>query len=152
MKQITYDIKNNKANTMYVYLSDTDHEYLLNTIMAIMSYMDELSISQDRDVKELVKWFERSSKIYPRNLRLNIKNSPRTMLAGTINNIKFGKQRDFSTTQLDYLEQIINKCVDAIEYCIQDKGIKLQDNWHLEKIETRENLWVRQNLSIIESI
>lgn len=141
MHKINYNIKSTSANTDYLYLEQDDMNVVQVSILGLLTYMTELSISKDKDVRDFTKWFTLPDKRYHYNSKLKRHNSPQSYLAGTINNIQFGNQKDFSLTQLQTIMDIVNTCVDVIEAIDGAKGINLQNNRLFTKIWIQENIW-----------
>jgi hypothetical protein len=141
MQKINYSIKHTTAHTDYLSLDKTDMATVQVTVLALLTYMTELSISRDKDVRDFIKWFTSPDKRYHYNSRLKRQNSPQSYLAGTINNIQFGNQKDFSLTQLQTIQDIVNTCVDIIDAIMDDKGVSLQSNRMFTKIWIQENIW-----------
>lgn len=142
MHKINYNIKHTNASTDYLSIDQTDMEVIQVSILGILTYMTELSISKDKEVRDFTKWFTTPDKRYLYNKKLNRNNSPQSFLAGTLNNIQFGNQKDFSLVQLQTIQTIINTCIDIIEAISDIKGIKLQDNQLFTRIWVQENVWV----------
>jgi len=107
--------------------------------------MSELSLSNDKDIRDFANWFKKPKKQFLYNSKLKRSNSPQSLLAGVINNIVFGDQRDFSLVQLEAIESIINTSIDIIEELERVKQIKLQSQPQFVKIFIQENLWGNQN-------
>jgi hypothetical protein len=141
MQKIYYDIKYTSASTDYLSLDDQDMATVQITVLGLLTYMTELSISKDKDVRDFTNWFTSSDKRYHYNSKLKRQNSPQSFLAGMINNIQFGSQRDFSLLQLQTIQEIINNCVDIIDALIDTKGINLQENKMFTKIWIQQNIW-----------
>ncbi len=132
--KINYTTKNTKSNNTYVEINSTDEYVLLKSILSINSYMQELCLSKDKDVLELINWYRTSNKSYPYNKRLERRNTPESMLGGLINNLVFGKQQNLSLEQLEYYEDIINTTVEAINILKTKKQIDLQSLPQMTKI------------------
>ena len=141
MHKINYNIKTTSASTDYLYLDANDMGVVQVSILGLLTYMTELSISKDKDVRDFTKWFTTTDKRYHFNSKLKRHNSPQSFLAGTINNIQFGNQQDFSLTQLQTIMDIVNTCVDVIEALDDAKAINLQNNRLFTKIWIQENIW-----------
>ncbi len=142
MQKILYNIKSTNASTDYLSLDKTDMDIVQITIMGITSYFNELSLSRDKDVKDFVKWYLTSDSRYHYNKKLRRQNSPQSYLAGTINNLHFGHQKDFSLTQLQTIQDIVNNCINIIEALSEIKGIDLQSNKLFTKFFIQENIWI----------
>jgi hypothetical protein len=140
IKKILYDVKRTSANTTYVSLDSSDKELIITSMISVMCYMQELSASKLQDIKDFVNWYNRPNKKYGHN-KLGKYNSPQTYLSGTMNNLQFGTQQDFSFTQLENLQDILNTSIDVIDAIEEEYKIKLQNNVIFEKIWLQENLW-----------
>lgn len=141
MHKIYYHIKSTSANTDYLSLDPSDMGVIQVSVLGLLTYMTELSISKDKDVRDFTKWFTTSDKRYHYNTKLKRHNSPQSYLAGTINNLQFGNQKDFSLTQLQTIMDIINLSVDIIDAITEAKDINLQQNRLFTKIFIQENIW-----------
>lgn len=126
--KIDYQIKNTNSNNTYIEVSRCDMDIFMQTVLSVNSYMQELCLSTDPDIRLVNNWWRGGDKRYPYNKRLGKRNTPETMIAGLINNIIFGKQDNLSLEQLPFYEEIINKCVELIEEIEYAKKIKLQAN------------------------
>jgi hypothetical protein len=142
MRKIYYDIKPTQANTDYLQLSQHDSDSITCEIYSILCYMNELQLSQDKDIKEFTNWFKKPNRNYPYNKKLKKHNSPQSMLAGMLNNIQFGNQQDYSLQQLEYIINILNICIDIIDEIKLTHNINLQTNQTHTKIWLQENLWI----------
>jgi hypothetical protein len=142
MHKINYDIKFTSASTDYVTLDDNDMATVQITVLSILTYMTELSIARDKRIRGFTTmWFTESDKRYHYNSKLKKHNSPQSYLAGTLNNIQFGNQRDLSLLQLQTLQDIINTSVDVITAVEEFMGSTLQQNKMFTKIWIQENIW-----------
>lgn len=141
MQKINYNIKSTQANTDYLYLEAEDMATVQVTVLGLLTYMTELSISKDKDVRDFTKWFTTPEKRYHYNSKLKRHNSPQSYLAGTINNLQFGNQKDFSLTQLQTIQDIVNLSVDIIDAITDAKDINLQQNRLFTKLWIQENIW-----------
>ena len=141
MLKINYDIKTTSANTQYLYLDDNDMATVQITVLGLLTYMTELSIARDKDIRDFAKWFTSSDKRYHYNSKLKRYNSPQSYLAGTLNNIQFGNQKDFSLMQLQTIQDIVNTSVDIIDAIMEAKDICLQQNKMFTKLWIQENIW-----------
>lgn len=132
--KINYTVKDTKSNNTYISINQKDKNTFILCVLSIMGYMQELSVSDDKDITDIIKWYRKSDKRYPYNKRLQKRNSPESMLAGVINNMMFGQQDDLSLEQLPHYEHIINLCVQLIYEVIRIKKITLQNDHALTKI------------------
>lgn len=142
MQKILYDIKYTSANTDYLSLDNNDMATVQITVLGLLTYMTELSIAKDKDIRDFTEWFTTTDKRYHYNSRLKRYNSPQSYLAGTINNLQFGNQQDFSLMQLQTIQDIVNTCVDIIDAIMGAKDINLQQNRMFTKVWIQENIWV----------
>jgi hypothetical protein len=53
------------------------------------------------------------------------------MMAGLINNVLYGNQRDLSVEQLPFYEEITNICAEVIEELITVKKLDLQPDYDI---------------------
>ena len=142
MHKINYSIKSTNASTDYLHLDKDDMEIVQVTIISLLAYMTELSIAKDKRIRDFTTvWFTKSDNRYHYNTKLKKHNSPQSYLAGTINNLQFGNQKDFSLVQLQTLQEIINTCVDIITAVEDFTGDTLQKNRMFTKIWIEENVW-----------
>ncbi|CAB4153362.1 hypothetical protein UFOVP623_3 [uncultured Caudovirales phage] len=140
MIKIFYDVKNTSATTNYMSISKQDMDYLISTVISIQSYMSELSLCPDKDVKDLLKWYKSPSKTLPYHSKWKKYNSPQTFISGTLNNIMFGSQVDLSEIQGQHLQNIISIFSGLVEV-LKDMKIDLQKSHNIEPIMFVENLW-----------
>lgn len=133
--KIGYLVKSTRSNNTYVEITKDDENLFLQSILSITHYIGELSLSQDEDVKQFVKWYRTTDKRFPYSKKLDKRNTPETMLCGIINNMLFGNQKNLSLEQLPYYEEIINNCVIVIKEIQKDKKIDLQVNPCLNMIK-----------------
>ena len=141
MHKINYNIKSTSANTDYLSLEQDDMATVQITVLGLLTYMTELSIAKDKDIRDFTKWFTTSDKRYHYNKKLSKYNSPQSYLAGTLNNIQFGNQKDFSLMQLQTIQDIVNTSVDIIDAIMEAKDINLQQNKMFTKLWIQENIW-----------
>lgn len=135
-----YDVKNTSATTTYMTISNEDMAFLQSQIIGIQSYMSELSLCPNQDVKDLLKWYTKPCKTLPFHSKWKKHNSPQTFIAGTLNNILYGTQEDLSEIQAGHLQNIINNFVGIVD-ALKDLNINLQKDNRLDQIMFTENLW-----------
>ena len=140
MHKILYDVKNTSATTTYMSISKTDLDYLQSQIISIQSYMSELSLCTNQDVKDLLKWYQKPSKTLPFHSKWKRNNSPQSFIAGTLNNLMYNGQQDLSQVQAEHLQNIINNFV-ALMDALREMKIDLQKNNVMDTIMFTENLW-----------
>ena len=141
IKKIVYDVKNTQASTQYITLPVEDKEIVVTSIIGVMCYMQELSLSKNQDIKDFINWFSRPHKRFLYNTKLSRNNSPQSYLAGTMNNLQFGTQQDFSLAQLEIVQDILNTSIDIIDAISEAHNIDLQNNQLFTKIWIQENVW-----------
>lgn len=141
IRKLLYDTKSTSANTTYVVLNTEDKEVLLTSIIGVMCYMQELCLSKNQEVKDFINWYTRPNKRHLYNNKLKRNNSPQSFLAGTLNNLQFGTQQDFSLTQLETIQDILNTSIDIIDAIREELKIDLQNNPVYTKIWIQENIW-----------
>ena len=142
MHKILYNVKKTRVNTDYLQIEDTDMQVLQFNILGILMYMNELSISKNKDVRDFHKWFNTTNKKYHYNNKLKRHNSPQSLLSGCMNNIQFGWQYNFTLLQLEVLQDVINTSIDIIQAIEEELEVKLQDKPLFNKIFIQENLWI----------
>lgn len=140
MKLILYNTKSTSANTTYVTMEEEDYNFISGAIVSLLTYMTELSLTSDTDIRKMTKWFTKSDKIYLYNRKMKRSNSPQSFLAGVLNNTLFGNQEDFSLIQLQTLENIFSKAINLVDE-IESRGVVLQEKKRFEDIFIREKLW-----------
>lgn len=143
MIKIFYDVKTTSATTTYMTIEKRDWDYLIAQIIGIQSYMSELSICSQIDVKDLTKWYTKPNKSLPFHSKFKKHNSPQSFISGMLNNHLYNGQRDCSEIQAQHLQMIINTFVGIVD-ALKDLKIDLQKNSTLETIMFTENLWSKE--------
>ncbi len=141
MYTIFYESKNTAANTEYVSISDQDKNLLIQSLMSLNFWLQEVSITGDKEIKDFTSWYAKSSKKYPYNSKIKKHNSPQSVVAGLINNLVFGTQRDFSLLQLELAQDLNNVLIDIVEVIKEEKNIDLQSKSLYTKVWTQVNIW-----------
>jgi hypothetical protein len=141
IRKIAYDVKNTSATTTYISLPPEDKEVLVTSIIGVMCYMQELALSKNQDIKDFANWFSKPHKRFLYNTKLSRNNSPQSYLAGTMNNLQFGTQQDFSLVQLEIIQDILNTSIDIIDAINEEHNIELQTNQLFTKVWVQENIW-----------
>lgn len=142
MMKIYYDTKNTSADTVYMSISKDDMDTIISICIGIQSYMSELSLCPNKDIKDLLKYYKSPNKTLPYHKQWRRHNSPQTFISGLINNIMFGSQFDISETQGQHLQNIINMMSEIITV-LEEVDIKLQKHNMIQSIMFVENLWER---------
>lgn len=142
MRIIYYTIKNTKANTNYMQIDKNDTDFLIESIISMQSYMGELSLCPNKDVRELLNWYTKSNKKLPFHKGWKKHNSPQTFISGILNNIMFGSQYDLTEVQASHIQEILNMYSDLIN-ALKPLDISLQTR-EQDCIMFSENLWTRQ--------
>jgi hypothetical protein len=140
--KIYYDTKNTSADTVYMSISKDDMDTIISICIGIQSYMSELSLCPNKDIKDLLKYYKSPNKTLPYHKQWRRHNSPQTFISGLINNIMFGSQFDISETQGQHLQNIINMMSEIITV-LEEVDIKLQKHNMIQSIMFVENLWER---------
>lgn len=105
IRTIRYLPKITSARTTYVDLDKADTAWLQVELIRYLSLCGELSISRNEDVRAVMKtWWTKRTATLPKGN--SGQNSPLSFCAGLLNNLMFGTQVNFSTTQLDALQNI----------------------------------------------
>jgi hypothetical protein len=141
MYTVFYESKNTAANTEYVTISDEDKNLLIQSLMSLNFWLQEASITSDKEIKDFINWYQKPNKKYPYNSNLKKNNSPQSIVAGLINNLVFGTQRDFSLTQLELAQDINNVLIDVVGVIKEEKKIDLQSKSLYTKIWSQLNIW-----------
>lgn len=129
------------ATTTYLEITPEDTQFLISKCIQLQSYFGELSLSKDKEVKDVYKWYTTSSKQLPYSNQMKRYNSPQSFIAGTLNNLMFGTQRDISETQSQNLQTIINAYTQMAECISKDYKVTLQKQANVDTILFVENLW-----------
>ena len=141
MYTIFYEAKNTAANTEYVTISEEDKNLLLQSLVSLNFWLQEISISGDKEIKDFTSWYCKSNKKYPFNSKIKKHNSPQSVVAGLINNLIFGTQRDFSLVQLELAQDLNNILIDIVEVIKEEKKFELQSKSLYTKVWTQLNIW-----------
>jgi len=139
--KIGYTHKSTKSNNTYVNLGKQDQDIFMKNVQAINNYMQELSLTNDPDIKDFIKWWRGSDKKYPYNKRLGKYNTPESMMAGLINNMIYGNQRDLSLEQLPFYEEITNICAEVITELELVKKLDLQSDYDILGVQFGLNMY-----------
>jgi hypothetical protein len=117
MKIINYQPKITSAKTEYVELDTEDHTWLKTELIRWLARMSETQADPDELWKIIhQQYWSRTTKNLPRG-RAGL-NSPSSYVAGLINNLVFGDQRDFTLRQLDGIRDIsaqLNQLFDDVD-------------------------------------
>lgn len=140
MRKIFYTKKYTSASTVYMDIKEEDLGLIISKMLALQSYMNELSLSTNRDIKEVVRWYNKPSKTLPFNKQFSKSNSPCSFIAGMINNLVYGHQINCSEIQAQHIQNIINNCSSLI-MALNEMGIELQKNANYESILFCEELF-----------
>ena len=138
--KIYYDVKNTSANTDYMSINKQDMDYIMSSLISIQSYMSELSLCPNKDIKDLLNWYKNPNKTLPYHKQWKKHNSPQTFISGTLNNIMYGTQIDISETQGQHLQNIINTYSEIVQV-LKEVDIDLQKTYTQDTILFVENLW-----------
>jgi hypothetical protein len=106
MRTIQYIPKVTSAKTQYREISNEDMSWLQMQLMRYLSTIGELSIAREEDQKNIYKELTRRHTSLPKGKTGY--NTVQSLIAGMVNNLTFGEQRDLSDKQMDALEIISN--------------------------------------------
>ena len=137
---IRYKTKVTKSNNNYYQIDKQDIDWLLGKLIQVQSYMGELSITKDVELKEIVKWYTSPNKTLPYSTYFKKNNSPNSMVSGIINNLLYGTQQDISEIQAEHLQYIINTFTDLSS----EADIPLQQN-----CDTQPVVFAREMFQVI---
>ena len=143
MRKIYYNIKATTASTNYMDISKEDMDFLINQVIQMQSYMSELSICPDKEIRDVVKWYNTPNKSLPYHSKWKKHNSPSSYIAGILNNHLYGSQRDIREVQAQHLQNILNMFVDITE-ALTELKIDLQKASKPESLLFSENIWITQ--------
>ena len=134
---IRYEVKVTVSNNTYYTIEKADRDWLIAKLVQVQSYMCELSVTKNDDLKSFVKWYNSPNKTLPISTQFKRHNSPNSFVAGTINNILYGNQNDITDTQSAHLQFIINSFTDLAS----EANITLQRNADNQPISFQPNIW-----------
>jgi hypothetical protein len=138
--KIFYTTKMTNANTTYLNIDDKDMEYLLSKCIQIQSYFGEISLTKNKDIKDVYRWYTTSTKTLPYSNTMKRYNSPQSFISGTLNNLMFGKQNQISDTQSQHLQNLINLFYQLTQIINTDYDINLQKDCNTDSILFVENI------------
>ena len=140
IRKILYTEKMNSANTTYLDINDEDTQFLISKCIQVQSFMGELSLFKDREIKDVYKWYTTPTKTLPFSNLTKRYNSPQSFVSGFLNNVMFGKQHDISLVQSEHLQNIINN-YQQLSDCLSDEyKIRLQKEANTESVLFVENI------------
>lgn len=138
--KIFYNRKVTSATTTYLDITPEDTQFLLSKCIQIQSYMGELSLVKDKEVRDVYKWYTTPTKTLPYAASMKRYNSPQSFIAGALNNLMFGTQREITETQSEHLQNIINS-YQQLSTCISDEyKIRLQKEANTDTVMFIENI------------
>ena len=140
LRKIFYNKKMTGASTTYLDITPEDTQFLISKCIQVQSYMNELSLVKDKEVRDVYKWYTTSTKTLPFSNSMKRYNSPQSFIAGTLNNIMFGTQREFTEVQTEHLQNIINNYQQLSDCLSNEYKIKLQKEANCDSVMFVENL------------
>jgi hypothetical protein len=140
MITIYYTKKITGAGTTYMNIDKEQQDTIVSKLISLQSFMNELSLSKNQDIKAVCKWYNTPSKTLPYNRNFERYNSPCSFIAGMVNNLAFGSQRDMSVTQAEHCQNILNN-FNSLADLIKEMGHNLQINQSFENILFAEQLF-----------
>ena len=140
LHKIFYNKRVTNANTTYLETTQEDTQFLISKCIQIQAMMGELSLTRDREVKDVCKWYTTPTKTLPYSSTMKRSNSPQSFISGIINNLMFGTGRDISEVQAEHLQNIVNS-YQQLANCLSDEyKIRLQKEANTDSILFVENL------------
>lgn len=140
LRKIFYNKKMTGASTTYLDITPEDTQFLISKCIQVQSYMNELSLVKDKEIRDVYKWYTTSTKTLPFSNSMKRYNSPQSFIAGTLNNIMFGTQREFTEVQTEHLQNIINNYQQLSDCLGTEYKIKLQKEANSDSVMFVENL------------
>lgn len=140
LRKLFYNKKVTSANTTYLEITPEDTQFLISKCIQMQSYMGELSLTKEKEVKDVYKWYTSSTKTLPYSNSMKRNNSPQSFVSGVINNIMFGSQRELTEIQAEHLQNIINSYQQLIEAIHDEYKIKLQKEADCDSVLFVENI------------
>lgn len=124
-RTIKYFPKNTAARTTYLELHDDDLAWLKTEMIRWLALMTESATRHDELWKEVLGlyWNKRTQSL-PKSKEGP--NSPATFVAGLVNNLVFGAQRDISERQMEGIRDISNnlsKIRDDVDNIVFQIGV-----------------------------
>jgi hypothetical protein len=114
MKVIKYLPKVTAAKTTYCEIDPKDMAWLQMELIRYLAVCGEQSINRDTDVRAILRsWWVKRVPSLPKGR--TGQNSPLSFVAGLLNNIAFGTQRDLSNIQMNAIENISAVMVQFLE-------------------------------------
>lgn len=141
IRKIFYNSKVTSANTTYLSISSDDTQFLISKLIQIQCYFGELSLTKQKEIKDVYKWYTSSTKTLPYSSAMKRNNSPQSFVSGTLNNIMFGQQRELTEVQSEHLQNIINNFQQLTDCLSDEYKIRLQKEANTDTVLFIENLW-----------
>jgi hypothetical protein len=141
IRKIYYEVRNTSASTDYLDISPDDKAFVIEQLIKIQSYVNEIALIKHKDAKEVINWFNHKTKTLPYNNILKTQNTPLSFVSGLANNLVFGNQEHLSLTQAQHLENIISTFVTFADAINLDLKIQIQKNTTYDSILFVENLF-----------
>ena len=138
MRTIEYTRKDTQAATDYCAMDPHDRAWILEQLARMQSYMGELALVKHDGAQECVKWWTKHSKEYLYSSRMRKQNSPQSLVAGVLNNMRYGAQHDFSLAQLIQIEHILQMFTGIVPFVEQATGHYLQQRIDVDDILIKE--------------
>lgn len=138
--KIFYNKKVTSANTTYLETSNEDTQFLISKCIQMQAYMGELSLTKEKEVRDVYKWYTSPTKTLPYSSAMKRNNSPQSFVSGVINNLMFGSQRELTEIQAEHLQNIINSFQQLSEAICDGYKIKLQKEADQQSVLFVENL------------
>ena len=124
-RHIKYYPKHTSAKTTYLELDDEDLAWLKSELIRWLTVMAESDTRHDSQWKQVLSlYWHKKTQALPKSKEGP--NSPSTFIAGLINNLVFGSQRDISERQMEGIRDISNnlaQVVDGIDSVVFQIGV-----------------------------
>ena len=134
---IYYTTKATVSNNTYYTISKEDELWMITKLIQIQSFMGEITLTKNHNVKEVINWYQQPLKELPVSTTFKKHNSPQSFVAGTLNNMLFNKQGNITDTQAKHLQYIINAFATLSPHC----EVSLQKNGDTQEVEFKQDIW-----------
>ena len=140
LRKIFYNRKVTSANTTYLSIDDEDTQFIISKLIQIQSYMGELSLVKEKDIRDVYKWYTTPTKTLPYSSSMKRSNSPQSFVAGSLNNLMFGTQKELTEIQSEHLQNIINTYQQLTDCIGIEHNIRLQKEANADTVLFVENI------------
>jgi hypothetical protein len=114
MRNIEYTLKSTSANTQYVTINRDDMTFIQAQFIKYLTTFGELPLYNTVDTKLVIKdYWTKIHKHLPRS-KYGM-NSPVTFISGLLNNMLYGKSKDFTIHVLPGIELLSNEIYEILQ-------------------------------------